>query len=286
MSNYRGGPPHRNAPAGYGDLADHFDTETLAEHAEGLLEGARAAHVQAHVDWCADCSGVIDQLRSVQSMLSSLPQPTLPPDVASRIDAGLARAQQERVEFDPAAQPEQPRRRSWLASLFTTRPQLIAGAAVLVVVLAFFGGYLTNQDGSGDDAAQSPTSQGAPPKQNAPMITGRQYTSGDFDKQARALVTDRKNTAYTPDPQAKAQLDAEVKRLSDPKELKKCVGALTGGQPSRIVAVDLGEFDKQPAAIVIMTIPDDAANYEVAAVGPGCTAGDAKVIHRKVVPKA
>ncbi|MQA04358.1 MAG: hypothetical protein GEV07_17090 [Streptosporangiales bacterium] len=266
-------------------MSDHFDTDTLADHAEGVLEGARDAHVRAHVEWCTECSGVVDQLRSVQSMLSSLPEPTLPPDVADRIDASLAHAQQERAELSRGDAPTA-RKRPWFISLFTTRPQLLAGAAALVVVLAFFGGYLATQSGPEKSSDNGQTNQAIPPKQDDPLITGRHYTKARVANQARALVADRQDDDYTPDPQASAQLSGEIERLSEPAELKKCIAALTGGEPSRIVAVDLGEFEQKPAAVVVMSVAGEADKYEVAVVGPGCTAGDAQVIYRTFVAKA
>lgn len=286
MTNQSGGPPHRNTSTEYGDMSDHFDTDTLADHAEGLLDGARDAHVRAHLEWCSECGGVIDQLRSVQSMLSSLPEPALPPDVAARIDASLSQAQQERADLSGSGKKTAHGGRRWFSSLFTGRPQLLAGAAVLVVVLAFFGGYLTTQVGSDENPDSDQTNQAIPPKQDEPLVTGRQYTSDQIASQARALVTDRQTTDYTPDPQASAQLSDEIERLSDPAELRKCLGALTKGEPSRIVAVDLGEFEQEPAAVVVMTVSERKNQYEVAAVGPGCTAEDAKVIYRTFVEKS
>lgn len=284
MTNDGGGPPHPDTPGEYGDRSDHFDTETLSEHAEGLLEGARDAHVRAHVAWCTECNGVVEQLRSVQSMLSSLPSPPLPDDVAARIDASLAQAQQERADLGRAERPAR-QRRSWFTGLFTNRLQLLAGAAALVVVMAFVGGYVSTQLGTEGEGDAGPTNQAIPPTGDGPMITGRDYTTTQLAGQVRALVAAKKEQRYTPDPAVSAQLNKEIQRLSDPEELDKCIGALTGGERTRIVAVDLSELDRKPAAIVVMTMANRADKYEVAVAGPDCTAGDAKVMHRQVISR-
>ncbi|MQA78266.1 MAG: hypothetical protein GEV10_07275 [Streptosporangiales bacterium] len=251
-----------------------------------MLTGALDTQVRTHVATCADCQGVVDQLTSVKMMLSSLPAPPLPADVSARIDASLAQAQHERASLardrQPTARPAG--RRSWIASLLV-RPQLLAGAAALIVALAFVGGYFSTRGGDGDtpDAAQS-TNQAFPPA-DGPMMTGRLYKKADLAIQARELVKDSRTEGYTPDPEASRQIDQEVRRLSDPQAFSSCVDAITHSQPSRIVAADLGEFDGKPAAIVVMAIPDKPDSYEIAAVGAGCRTGDARILYSKVVPK-
>lgn len=265
-------------------MGDHFDTDTLADHTEGLLEAARDAHVRAHIAWCTDCSGVVDQLNSVRTVLSSLPEPSMPDDVMTRIDASLAQAQAERASMTRSDAPAaQPRSRSWVAALFH-RPGLLAGAAVFVVGIAFVGGYLTTRDGSGNSAG--PTNGQAVPttQDDGPMITGRTYTTDDLAGQARALVAQKQSDTYQPDPSMSSSMDQEMQRLSDPKEFDKCAAAVTGDKIDRVVAVDLSEFDQQPAAIVVMRT-SDSNTYEVTAVGPGCTEGDAKIIYSTTITR-
>lgn len=263
-------------------MGDHFDTDTLADHTEGLLEPARDAHVRAHIEWCTQCNGVVEQLNSVRSVLSSLPEPSMPDDVVARIDASLSQAQSERASMTPTEQPaEQPRRRSWLSGLFH-RPGLLAGAAVFVVGIAFAGGYLSTQ--GGESGAGSPPGKAAPSISEEPMVTGRDYTTANLAEQARDLVAMKQSGNYSPDPQASQTLAEEMQRLTDPEELDGCASAVTGGDIGRVLAVDLGEFDQQPAAIVVMSTKD-TDTYEVAAVGPGCSKGDAKIIAKRDVPQ-
>lgn len=280
MTDHRGGAPRS------GDASGHFDTDTLADHAEGVLTGALDTQVRTHVATCVDCQGVVDQLTSVKMMLSSLPAPPLPADVSARIDASLAQAQHERASLTRDRQPTAPPsgKRSWFAALLA-RPQLLAGAAALVVALAFIGGYFSTRTGDSDSpGTPSSTNQAFPPA-DGPMMTGRLYKKADLAIQAREMVKQSRSEGYTPDPEASKQIDEEIRRLSDPQAFSSCVDAITHNQPSRIVAADLGEFDGKPAAIVVMAIPDEPDSYEIAAVGAGCRAGDPRIMYSKVVPK-
>lgn len=283
MTEFRGGPPDRDASSGPDDTGDHFDTDTLADHTEGLLEPARDAHVQAHLAWCTECGGVVDQLNSVRTVLSSLPTPTMPDDVVQRIDDNLANEQLERASMTPSdRQGEQRQRRSWVSALFH-RPGLLAGAAVFVVGVAFLGGYLSSR--GGDDSGAQPPEKAVPTiTDGGPMITGRTYTTAELGGQARALLEQKESGSYTPDPSMSKKVDEEMERLSDPQEFQQCAAAVTRGDTGRVQAVDLSTFDKQPAAIVVMTTKD-TDTLEVAAVGPGCTKGDAKIIYRTEVPR-
>lgn len=252
-----------------------------------MLTGALDTQVRTHVATCVDCRGVVDQLTSVKMMLSSLPAPPLPPDVSARIDASLAQAQHERASLtrDRQATAQPSGRRSWWASLLA-RPQLLAGAAALIVALAFVGGYFSTRGGESETPGTPQSTKQALPPADGPMMTGRLYKKADLAIQARELVKDSRTEGYTPDPEASKQIDEEIRRLSDPQEFASCVDAITHNQPSRIVAADLSEFDGKPAAIVVMAVPDKPDSYEIAAVGAGCRAGDPRILYSKVVPKS
>lgn len=269
-------------------MAGHFDTDTLADHAEGVLDAERDARVRSHLSSCAQCRDVVEQLHGVSTMLASLPAPSMPDDVSARIEASIAHLQHERAGYVRGTSPGTPNgpRRNWFTNLFAGRPQLLAGAAVLVVGLIFTGGYLATEMNSNDQPPAT-TQTGLPTNRAAavPLTTGRAYQSGTLAAQARALVADRNNANYTPNPSASSTLDSELRRLQRRSVLAGCVGAVTGNQPNRIVAVDLSEYDGQPAAIVVMNSTTSSDEYDVAVVGPGCSAGDPHVITRQTVPK-
>lgn len=263
-------------------MPGHFDTDALADHAEGILDPARDAQVRDHLASCGQCRDVVDQLTQVSTMLSSLPAPSMPADVSARIEASLANLQHERAGYVRGAHHGpgvSGARGNWFTNLFAGRPQLLAGAAVLIVGLIFTGGYL----------ATAFNSNGEPPPTTetiAPMTTGRTYQSATLAAQARALVAQKRHGQYTPNPSASGTIDHELQRLQNPGALAGCVAAVTDHHPRRIVAVDLSEFNGSPAAVVVMTMPSAADKYEVAVVGPGCSARDARVLTRVVISKS
>jgi anti-sigma factor RsiW len=267
-------------------MAGHFDTDTLADHAEGVLEPDRDARVRSHLSSCAQCRDVVDQLAGITTMLSSLPEPSMPDDVSARIEASIAHMQQERAGYVRGAQqgPVRPKR-NWFTNLFAGRPQLLAGAAVLVVGLIFTGGFLATELNS-NHQPPSNTQTGLPTSKAAvPMITGRAYQSGTLAAQARALVADRQSATYSPDPAASKALSGEIRRLQDRNALAGCVAAVTNGRPDRIVAVDLSQYNGRPAAVVVMNSPTSGEKYDVAVVGPSCSAGNPQVIKKTTIPK-
>ncbi len=69
---------------------DHVSTETLADHAEGLLGESEAGRVQAHLDDCADCRSEALLLVSLQEILRADEVGPMPVEYASRIDVALA----------------------------------------------------------------------------------------------------------------------------------------------------------------------------------------------------
>lgn len=71
---------------------DHVSTETLADHAEGLLRESDAATVNAHLDACADCRAEALLLASLADLLAGDDPGPMPAHYAARIDLALAEA--------------------------------------------------------------------------------------------------------------------------------------------------------------------------------------------------
>jgi hypothetical protein len=86
---------------------DHVSTETLADHAEGLLGESDAGHVQAHLDECEDCRAEALLLISLQEILRADEVGPMPVEYASRIDVALAElaAAEPPVRLHPAPVP-------------------------------------------------------------------------------------------------------------------------------------------------------------------------------------
>lgn len=68
----------------------HYDLETLAELAEGLLDAATALQVREHLAVCDPCGESLADLAAVREVLSATPTPAMPMGVALRIDRALA----------------------------------------------------------------------------------------------------------------------------------------------------------------------------------------------------
>lgn len=294
---HRGGGPPSSGQAGVSPGSPgHLDAETLSDHAEGLLDDNRDWLVRTHLAQCTRCTGTLEQLAEVRNMLSALPPPPVPDEVAARLDATLARAQQERAEVAPVRSrtsggvPDGRPRRPRFFAFLTSKPQAMAGAAAAVVAIAVVGGYFGARE-SGPDQAGNESNSSTPtahqtPSVQAPIATGRKYSEQDLGAEARQMVKDAKQGGYTPGPSASKLIDKEMRRLSDPDELAGCINAITRGHAKqRVVMADLAEFNGQPAAIVVLTVPDNPSKYEVAAVGAGCSAGAAHVLSRVTVDK-
>jgi hypothetical protein len=86
---------------------DHVSTETLADHAEGLLGESDAGRVQVHLDECEDCRAEALLLVSLQDILRADEVGPMPVEYASRIDVALAElaAAEPPVRLHPAPVP-------------------------------------------------------------------------------------------------------------------------------------------------------------------------------------
>ena len=81
-------------------MTDHPSRDTLADAAEGLLEPAEAAAVDAHVAGCAECRAETAAYAEVSTVLAAAPAPVLPAHVAQRLRDVVA-AEQSAREVSP-----------------------------------------------------------------------------------------------------------------------------------------------------------------------------------------
>jgi hypothetical protein len=68
----------------------HYDLDTLADLAEGLLDAAKARQVREHLAVCDPCGELLADLAAVREVLAATPTPAMPMGVALRIDKALA----------------------------------------------------------------------------------------------------------------------------------------------------------------------------------------------------
>ncbi len=87
----------------------HYDLETLAELAEGLLDDATAQEVRDHLVICDPCGEALADLAGVREVLAAMPVPAMPLGVALRVDQALAaEAERRQRTLDLDSRPAAP----------------------------------------------------------------------------------------------------------------------------------------------------------------------------------
>nr|WP_205614968.1 hypothetical protein [Streptomyces harenosi] len=72
-------------------MAGHPDVAEISDLTEGLLPPSRTTDLRRHLDACELCADVYASLKEIRGLLGTLPgPPSMPADVAGRIDAALA----------------------------------------------------------------------------------------------------------------------------------------------------------------------------------------------------
>lgn len=253
----------------------HLDYEALADLAEGLLDDARAASAGEHLAVCAVCRERGAELAEVSRILAEAPQPTMPAELAARIDAALA------AEGMASGLPEElhhaigrPRR--------ARRFQLLSAAAAAVVVL---GGGATvakvmSESSVSADKGQSVATE--PSQIGSPQKPEQQKIPGDNTAPTYRVVST--GTDYR-DPTLPTQIAALVKRnaigtyaaapASGP-DLPGCVSAASGGRTPVLVDVG-GHYKGSPVTVVVIkgTTP---GRYDAILAGPGCNLAHPNVL--------
>lgn len=278
----------------------HLDLDALAD----VVADQATAAQRAHLTGCASCTSRLAELRAaegrVMSVLSALPPPAVPEELADRLTAALA-AQVPRppARTDVTALPTaSPRRRSWLPA---------AAAAVLVLSGAGLGYALLQSSGSGSDSAGSPAAgpevvvaasgtdyadpaaviAALPGVLNAGAVTT--YGSGEGGgaeggAQSRSLdaATDPASGADEAAPPAAAMSAADpLERLRTPDGLAQCLVGLQATPdeaPIEPLAVDFATYEGAPALAVVLLDPDPT-KLAVFVVGPQCAQADAQLLH-------
>ncbi|GAA2618156.1 hypothetical protein SMC26_05410 [Actinomadura fulvescens] len=254
----------------------HYDYDTLADLAEGLLEADQAASVNAHLDTCAECRDRSADLADVSRILAEAPVPSMPAELAARIDTAIAA---ESMGNATVVSLEQRRgRRHW---------RILSAAAATVVVLG--GGALVGKaalDGSGDNdhsaTAHSPVtdrkdSSGGAPANAAP--SERTQTLGESAQPKAAdtsYTVSRSGTDYR-----QGQLNQQVGRLfgkgaelragggqTPDAQLARCVSTITGGK--RPDLVDVARYEGADATVIALP-GAKPGTWNVWAVGPNCS---------------
>ena len=116
----------------------HPRFERLSEYADGMLSGAIADRVSAHLESCAACRREVATVREMDAALGDVPVPALPDDLFDRI---VQRREADVRTLLPEAPVHMPRR------MPRRRPgKSIVAAASLLAVASFAGLVLTNRE--------------------------------------------------------------------------------------------------------------------------------------------
>ncbi|MGQ0845933.1 MAG: hypothetical protein ACT4QF_17560 [Sporichthyaceae bacterium] len=85
---------------------EHVSTETLADHAEGLLGESESGRISAHLAECEDCSATAALLVSLSDVLAADDVGPMPAHFAARIDSALADLYLAEPPLPPLPRPE------------------------------------------------------------------------------------------------------------------------------------------------------------------------------------
>lgn len=254
----------------------HYDYDALADLAEGLLEDDQAASVNAHLDSCAECRDRSADLADVSRLLAEAPVPSMPAELASRIDSAIAA---ESLSAATVVDLEQRRsRRHWRILSAAAATVLVLGGGAMVGNMALTGDEPVAQmppaadqpdhgDGPGEGDAE-PGPLAAPEGGFSVVRSGTEYRSGTLDRQVGGTL-ERLGGASD-----------EPARAPDAR-LTGCVSKVTGGQAPALV--DEASYDGAPATVIAAKA--DAGTMDVWVVGPGCSAQDAKVLKHLTVDR-
>jgi hypothetical protein len=259
----------------------HYDYDTLADLAEGLLEDDRAASVNAHLETCAECRDRSADLADVSRILAQAHVPSMPAELASRIDSAIAA---ESLNSTVVSLEQRRGRRHW---------RILSAAAAVVVVVGggALVGSLAVQNSGGEDAstqapamdppASSQKDSGGGAAEPAPSQPLRKAPQGPAAIAPSFDVT-RSGTAYrsvTLGRQVNATLASSQLSGSGPpnRTLAGCVSRITGGK--RPSLVDQATFDDRPAT-VIAAEGSTPSTLNIWVVGPDCSADTLNLLNQ------
>ncbi|TDE21396.1 zf-HC2 domain-containing protein [Actinomadura sp. 6K520] len=244
----------------------HLDYDVLADLAEGLLEDDEAASVSAHLDTCADCRDLSADLADVSRILAEAPVPSMPAELAERIDTAIAA---ESLNTATVVSMEQRRgRRHWRILSVAAAAVIVAGGGAAVGSIALDGA--DGDDGAANTPAQQDSAGSAevgpkaavPPPAPAFKVarSGTDYRAGELGSQVAELLDSGRQVGAT-DP-------------AGPR-LRGCVSAVTQGTAPELV--DQAAYEGKPA-YVIAARGDGSGKWNIWVVGPDCSAGDPGVL--------
>ncbi|WP_369801054.1 anti-sigma factor [Nocardiopsis sp. SBT366] len=274
-------------------MTSHPDVEALAFFAEDLLDPDEERSVATHIETCASCATVLDELSGVTRVLAEEPLPALPQGVADLLDSRIAEAVSERSATStagdgPARDAEEPEASEAPAAdtlapvvpLNRRRgfglPHLMAIAAVTVFVVGGGAAILNGMMSEQETTAASPLleeseSESAPDTAQSysakSVASGTVYTEDGLGAQASKVLSAEREPEGTDEEagtQALTQLTTEA---------QECVTRFEQESGVRVTLVDDALFDAGDGAgpaWVLFTQDTDGAGVVV--LDPGSCA--------------
>ncbi len=249
---------------------EHLDLEVLAELDEDLLDDARAATVRAHLATCDACRERAGTLRATRALLSALPSPAMPIDVANRIDAAIAAEPAPPAPVPTTVVPLTKRRAWW-------RHPNLAAAAAAVAAIALGSAVVVGKVGAGNDGSKRTAPNAASALGAATTGAPKQWATGtNYTRTTVATLVPHLVLGVPPSPlpagptaplptqhgsssnslgsSSTGKLSYSQAALRDPIALAGCA-TLLNAAPSRPIAVDYAKYEGAPATILVTPDP-------------------------------
>ncbi|WP_202638234.1 anti-sigma factor family protein [Bailinhaonella thermotolerans] len=278
----------------------HYDVETLALLAEGLLDDATADRIREHLVSCEDCGGRLADLTSVRAVLAAVPTPPMPADVIARLDHALEAEAERLREPQRATGTDGPSRTAAAGPLGVVRADgtiavsrrrrsLLGLAAAAAAVVAVGTGIVSSGLLTDGSSKQPPVAGGS--VRPSDESTGRSgdklfgtnegqenpYLVTDSDENFTSAMLSNKVGGYL------APQSATVEAISSGPDarLLSCIQRVretTQSRPTRIVRA---RFEGEPATIMTFSTRDSKIDLWV--VGERCSAEETHLLKRASV---
>jgi len=300
-------------------MTRHASAEDLASLDLHGLKPRRAARIRAHVASCVQCTHVADQVSAVPALLACVPYPSMPPSLATQLDAALAREAVQRLANAPATEAgrrdlpvrhARTARAKWqLPRMSVLGTRLVAAAGA--VVIAGVGGYemAGNTSGASNQTAGAsarsavrpsarqvtvgPTVQYGPPsatKEVREVHSDSNFTRADLGPQAVAAVEAAKlagaagaRSSARSAPTASGSFASNLPNQVHPGPvagLSSCLDGIVGGRPVQLL--ETANFEGKPATIIV-SARTATGSAQLWVVGPDCSASHPAVLAHEVL---
>lgn len=287
----------------------HLSPELIADLHEGLLDDESDQHATQHLANCAECAEIETALRAVPTVLRQLPAVSMPASVADRLSAALTGPASTHV--DTTVLPLRTKRSvGWSGRGLG----IAAVAAAVLLVGALVVPSLRNTNTADSLSAGAQDENGASSgldteAANSPAYdastSGTDYTPKSLDQQVDRLITDRiEGSEYaSPDASPSAPSDpvtaastapgesdepldlVKGAMATNPEAAQACVDQYLTAAGIEPLAIDIGTFDDEPAAIVVLPIEGKPTKAEVWVIDPSCSGAEGNTMYYATIDR-